>query len=110
MRGLALAAFLFIAGCSGGVGVEGRYIGGPCTSMEDCDSESRCLTKDDFPEGTCTVGCRNQDDCPDDARCVEKEGGVCLLQCELPGDCRGGYTCKGVKNQFGGGESLVCID
>jgi hypothetical protein len=103
-------ALVFIAGCGGDVGVDGHFVGGACANNEDCSPDAMCLTKDSFPEGTCSVACMKQEDCPDDARCVEKEGGVCLLQCELPGDCRGGYTCKGVKNQFGGGESLVCIE
>lgn len=101
--------FLLSTSCDG-VGVDSDLVGGPCTSSTECSSQSRCLTDDDFPGGTCTMNCAKHEDCPSGARCIEKEGGVCLLQCDLPGDCRGGYTCKGVKNQFGGGESLVCID
>jgi hypothetical protein len=107
-RALLLGLFL-LASCGSSVGIEGEYVGGACAADAECDADSRCLTKDDFPGGTCSVVCTKHEDCPDDTRCIEKEGGICLLTCELPGDCRGGYTCKGVKNQFGGGESLVCI-
>ena len=71
-------------------------------------STAGARAQDDFPGGTCAVACTKHEDCPDGSRCIEKEGGFCLLSCTLPGDCRGGYTCKGVKNEFGGGESLVC--
>ncbi|MCC7384721.1 MAG: hypothetical protein IT384_22925 [Deltaproteobacteria bacterium] len=106
---LSLALGLAVWGCGGSVGVDGSTVGGPCTTNTDCSSSSRCLTSGDFPGGYCTVNCAKHEDCPTDARCIEKESGVCLQQCELPQDCRGGYTCKGKKNQFGGGESLVCI-
>lgn len=95
--------------CASDVGLEGEYIGGACASEDECSSDSKCLTEDSYPGGTCTIACTKHEDCPDDTRCVDKDKGVCLLSCEIPGDCRGGYTCKGEKNQFGGGESLVCI-
>ena len=102
----AVAAF----GCGGGVGIEGSSVGGACSVSDDCSAESRCLVNNDFPGGTCVVNCVTHEDCPEGSRCIEKEQGVCLLQCEIPGDCRGGYTCKGKKNKSTeGGESLICI-
>lgn len=104
----ALLGLALLHAC-GGVGVEGTIVGGPCTTSEDCSSGSRCLTSGDFPGGTCTQNCSEHLDCPEGARCISKESGICLLECELPADCRGGYTCKGKSNETGGGESLVCI-
>lgn len=105
---LLLVTVAAATGCGEDVGPLGASVGGACASNVDCDSGSRCLTGGDFPEGTCTRNCARHDDCPSGSRCVSKEGGVCLLACELPSDCRGGYTCKGEKNQEIGGESLVC--
>ncbi len=110
---LYIGAMLFGAGafmmpaCSDGVGTNGGLVGGACERNNDCDEE--CLTGGDFPEGTCSVSCRDDNECPSGTNCVDKEGGVCLLTCERPSDCRGGYTCKGEDNKGHSGESLVCI-
>lgn len=100
---------LFSAAACGsdGVGIDGALVGGSCDENSDCDEE--CLRGGDFPEGTCSVSCRDDSQCPDGSNCIDKEGGICLLTCERPSDCRGGYTCKGEENEGHGGDSLVCI-
>ena len=108
LSALVVLLTCLVLGC--GVGNDGDVVGGPCRDDTDCASGSFCLAEKDFPGGTCTVRCGSHDDCPSDTRCVEEDNGVCLLECYEPEECRGGYTCKGKKNQSGGGESLVCID
>jgi len=110
-RTLVLAAIIFAsASCGDDVGNSGTAVGGPCSSNVDCSPQSRCVTSGDFPGGTCAINCASHEDCPFGTRCVSKEDGICLLQCEVPADCRGGYSCKGESNASGGGDSLVCID
>ena len=99
---------LVVAACTSGVGFDGPVVGGPCAYNADC--EFRCATDGDFPQGTCIKPCNTDDDCPDTTFCINKDGGICLLGCEVPSDCRGGYTCKGKENRGHGGESLVCIE
>jgi hypothetical protein len=103
-----LFAISLLSACGNdGVGNNGGYVGGSCQGDRDCDEE--CLRGGDFPDGTCSVSCNEDYDCPSDTYCVDKEGGHCLLSCDRPADCRGGYTCKGVNNKGHSGESLVCI-
>jgi hypothetical protein len=110
VRLLAVFALLLTTtACGDDVGNEGRTVGGPCATNVDCSSESRCLTGGDFAGGTCVVNCNSHEDCPFGARCISKESGVCLLACEVPADCRGGYNCEGESNNEGGGDSLVCV-
>ena len=110
VRLILMSLILFALACAPAVGTEGLEVGGPCTTSTDCGDQSRCLTGKHFPGGTCGQNCNSHEECPDGTRCIDKEGGVCLLGCEIPGDCRGGYTCKGEDNQSGGGEALVCIE
>lgn len=110
---MAAVFALFLGGavaCGESVGVDGRTVGGACRDSTECADQSRCVTGGDFPGGMCTRNCANHDDCPAGARCVDKDDGICLLACETPADCRGGYTCKARKNELEGGESLVCIE
>ena len=100
---------IFIAACGGDdVGNDGATVGGPCVDAADC--ESRCLVGGDFPQGTCSLACNTDNDCPDGTFCIDAEGGVCLLGCALPADCRGGYNCEGKTNRGHGGDSLVCTN
>jgi hypothetical protein len=96
--------------CGGGdsVGNKGRTVGGPCVDQRDC--EFRCQLGGDFPQGTCVVPCNTDDDCPSDTHCINTDGGICLLACSVPADCRGGYNCEGKENRGHGGDSLVCIN
>jgi hypothetical protein len=97
-----------LAGCGGdGVGTDGDLVGGACAANADC--EDRCLTGADYPEGVCSLSCASDTDCPESTYCIEDGGGVCMLACARPSDCRGGYTCKGKRNQGHGGDSLVCF-
>ena len=54
--------------------------------------------------------CNTDGDCPEDTFCINKEGGICLLGCSVPADCRGGYNCEGKENRGTGGDSLVCTN
>ncbi|MBA3504017.1 MAG: hypothetical protein M4D80_12555 [Myxococcota bacterium] len=100
--------FAFACGGDGGVGREGSLVGGSCASSGDC--EFRCQIGDDFPQGTCVKPCNTDSDCPDDTFCINTDGGICLLGCSQPADCRGGYNCEGKENRGHGGDSLVCIN
>lgn len=91
------------------VNIYGPLVGGPCTDILDCVSGSFCARGGDFPEGTCTVPCRDHYDCPGASACVDKEDGACLLACARDSDCRGGYRCKDIDDERGGGKSRVCI-
>lgn len=105
---LVFASACLLAGCGDDdVGLDGDGVGGACQDERDC--AYRCQEGGDFPHGTCTVPCNVDDDCPIGTYCIDKEGGICLLGCEHPEDCRDEYTCKGEDNRGHGGDSLVCI-
>lgn len=93
-----------------GVGNEGSLVGGPCSVAQHCSDVSNCLTGGDFPAGTCAVPCNTDLDCPTGTACTDKDGGHCLLACDLTSQCRSGYKCKGVKRRDKSGEVLVCIE
>lgn len=99
-----------IVACGGddNVGNDGSHVGGSCVDERDC--AFRCQLGGDFPQGTCTRPCNTDGDCPDGTFCVSSEGGICLLGCTLPEDCRPGYNCEGKENKGHGGDSLVCIN
>ncbi len=107
-----LVPFVLLLGlltaCPHDVGHDGDLVGGSCRDGGDC--VERCVKGGDFPEGTCTVDCRDDRDCPGDTWCVDKSGGVCLLGCDADRDCRGGYDCKDTKREGSGGKIAVCID
>jgi hypothetical protein len=98
----------FACNGDGGVGRDGPVVGGPCAGASDC--EFRCEMGGDFPQGTCVKPCNTDNDCPDNSFCINREGGICLLGCREPSDCRGGYNCEGQENRGHGGDSLVCIN
>jgi hypothetical protein len=106
---LALICFALVTMACGGenVGTEGDVVGGPCASNGDC--EYRCQTGGDFPQGTCIKPCNTDDDCPGGSHCIDRDGGICLLACDRPADCRREYNCEGKENRGHGGDSLVCI-
>jgi hypothetical protein len=63
-----------------------RAVGARCDTKAECDE--RCLPPgDEFPGGFCTLTCLRQGECPDGAACVDREGGICLHECEEPADC-----------------------
>jgi hypothetical protein len=103
---LALCGLLALIGCGEDVGHDGTLVGGPCSGAADC--EFRCLTGGDYPQGTCSLPCNTDRDCPSGTHCIDKDGGMCLLACTVPSDCRFDYNCKGEKNRGHGGDSLVC--
>ena len=104
-----LLLLLSMGGCGSDIGPDGGYVGGACLGHSDCVDGARCLTGKHFPQGHCAPACDRDDACPGDAACVDREGGVCLLMCELNADCRGSYLCKGEDRAEGSGEVLVCI-
>jgi hypothetical protein len=114
MRLLLLIGMVFglalWAGCDDGVGNDGRFIGGPCDGDRDCSSSSRCVRGGDFPDGTCTISCRDDFDCPSGTACIDREGGICLLLCDFDRDCRPRYDCKPRSRRGHSGDATVCID
>ncbi len=107
---LRLAAFsLFFGACGGGVGPDGRLVGGTC--MHDRDCVRRCVSGDNnYPGGICTVSCSSQNDCPGGTYCVDDHGGICVPACFHPNDCvpfGRGFTCDD-RNLRPSGEGLVC--
>jgi hypothetical protein len=98
---------LFFGACASGVGNTGTLVGAACTADAEC--EQRCEQGGDYPEGICTSSCDSDETCPAQTHCINKDGGICLLGCELSSDCRGGYSCEGKENKARSGDSLVCI-
>lgn len=104
----ACTALLIASGCGGGVGNDGDLVGGSCRDSDDC--AEFCATGSDFPEGTCTVSCRDDVDCPSGTACIDEDGGVCLLLCNFDTDCRRGYECDDESRQGHPGDASVCIE
>lgn len=105
---LVLSGLFLATACNGGVGNDGDLVGGPCDHDRECVEE--CLGGKDFPDGTCSVACKDDYDCPGGTVCIDKQGGVCLLTCEVDSDCRGGYSCRDEDRKGAGGKAGVCID
>jgi hypothetical protein len=107
-RLLVLASVLAF-GCGSGVGPHGSLVGAACASNGDCDS--RCVSSDHYPGGMCTLTCASNANCPDGTSCIDDAGGICAVNCRLPGDCAlfgAPYACdsKGLKGADG--SALVC--
>jgi hypothetical protein len=100
---LALAALLFLAGCT-------PKIGDKCVLSTDCATAGDRLCDTSQPGGYCTIFNCTGDHCPDTAACVMFEGAVpgcaytdrgvprtgrsfCVAQCKSNADCRDGYIC-----------------
>lgn len=90
------------------VGHGGHLVGGACLDHEDC--VDRCVRGGSYPDGTCTVDCRDDRDCPGGTYCVNEDGGICLLHCGGSYDCRAGYNCKSRDRHGEPGDVHVCID
>lgn len=74
------------AACGGDDDGVSRLIGARCDTPSDCDD--RCLTpQNDFPDGLCTLDCQSSNDCPSSSTCADKEGGICLFECNFAADC-----------------------
>jgi len=87
-----------------------RVVGGPCKKDEDCSSISVCMTKKEFPGGTCAVPCSKDNTiCPSGTVCVEKKWEVCLLVCLNEQNCRSGYKCKDKKRLSDNSKVSVCV-
>lgn len=99
----------FGPGPAGGVGPNGRTVGGACIDDRDC--ASRCTRKDAYPGGMCTVSCRGDLDCPAGTVCVDDDGGICAVSCHAAVDCdawRAGYRCDNTDRKGADGQALVC--
>jgi hypothetical protein len=108
--GVVVLAVLALVACNEAEDVSnhGALVGGACVDSRDC--EGVCLRGGRFPEGTCSVECRDDEDCPLGTACIDREGGVCLLLCDRHGDCRGGYSCDDQDRRGRGGQEYVCIN
>ena len=117
-----LAGVLLIGGCGSddrsgdldddgfGVGNQGEVVGGPCRDGVDCDDESFCSGDSDFPDGMCTIECRDDLDCPNGTACVDRDSGVCALLCNFDEDCRRPYDCKETSRHGHSGDVTACRD
>jgi hypothetical protein len=79
-----------------------REVGARCEEANDCDEI--CLSGRDYPDGFCSVGCRNDDDCPDDTVCVRDEEGTCQVACEEDRNCEylgADWECVGTRTPNG---------
>lgn len=85
------------------------FIGRSCRDDFDCAPGIECETGGDFPDGTCTLPCREHADCPRGAACVDVRDGVCLVACGSDAFCRRDYRCNLRDNRSESGESRVCI-
>lgn len=110
VKRLLFVAVILFAGCASSVGPEGLVVGGPCVDELDCAAGSYCLSRSDFPGGTCTTTCRNDGDCRGSSACVEEEAGVCLLRCSVDADCgRERYVCRERVRRGVFGNERVCV-
>ena len=107
---MSLMCLSLMISCSDEVGTAGDLVGGACDVHGDC--LERCVRGDAFPDGMCTLNCRDQHDCPLDSVCVENSGGICILLCLDHGDCRHGYECDNVLSKdpsYDEAKPKVCI-
>jgi hypothetical protein len=108
----ALAACaIAAASCSASSDVS-RELGAICEESDDC--EDRCLTGARYPDGFCSTTCDSDADCPSGAACAERDGGVCLFECDRSSDCAflgPEWACRAQPRPDGGvgDEVLVCI-
>ncbi len=80
----AIFALLVLAGCRDAS--VNRELGARCTASSECDD--RCLSPSgDYPDGFCTVACNTSQECPSGSTCVDREGGVCLFDCQFDAGC-----------------------
>jgi len=98
---------IFGISCNSDIGQDGALVGGSCRDSRDCERE--CVTGGDFPDGMCTVYCRDDRDCPPQTACIDKKGGVCALYCDRDSDCRRRYECSNVRRRGGPSSVPVCI-
>ncbi len=104
---VSIASLVLFMACGDDVGLGGDLVGGACLDSRDC--EGFCERGGDFPEGMCTIECRDSRDCPEDTWCIDKKGGICALACREHTDCRRGYRCKEESLRRDRGEEFVCL-
>ncbi|MDB4929889.1 MAG: hypothetical protein JWM10_2373 [Myxococcaceae bacterium] len=77
--------FLFLSGCTAGLGDDCRSDGVCGGAGLYCCAEGKC------GRGMCTSGCASDRDCPSGAYC---EGRICWQPCDDDGDCADHLRCK----------------
>jgi hypothetical protein len=85
-----------------------REVGARCTEDGDCDEV--CLSGRAYPDGLCSVGCRDDDDCPSGSVCVRDEDGTCQIPCDEDRNCEylgAEWECHGTRTPDGD-EVNVC--
>ncbi len=103
--GMFFSGMWLAAGC----GPPGGAVGESCGSHSDCPGYMTCLRGNRYPGGTCTYPCDDHYDCPYFAACIDRNGGVCLPECDRDSDCRRNYECSDESNRGRGGRTAVCI-
>jgi hypothetical protein len=87
-----------------------REVGARCDDSLECDQ--RCLRAGNgYPGGFCTVACEARSECPGDTTCADREGGVCLFECDGDDDCGflgAGWRCEPADLRGGGIKVQVC--
>lgn len=79
--------------------------GAACVRDCDCGGSGWCVgPSSDFPGGSCTYSCNSDSDCGPNGACTTG-GGVCLMKCSGPFDCRGEYTCAALPGYV----TAVCV-
>jgi hypothetical protein len=102
MRLLLLAGFaLAVSAC-------GPTVGDACTTGSDCAGQV-CINQSYAPGGYCSLLCTlDGTDCPTGTICVRNALGqgtsACFRLCNVPGDCRTGYTCRSTQDS-----PLICV-
>jgi hypothetical protein len=106
LRGLAVLAWLGLAGCT-------PKIGHQCVLSTDCGTQGGLVCDPTVPGGYCTLTNCQPNLCPDEAACVLFESNLpgcavndrngpmgartgesfCMEQCHKQSDCRAGYIC-----------------
>lgn len=102
-----IAAMLFA--CQGDTAVT-REVGARCDLSSECDE--RCLTPSaTYPDGFCSISCNSRDECPDTTTCADRDGGVCLFECDENTDCNFlgvGWRCEAAPLRGGTTTVMVC--
>jgi hypothetical protein len=87
-----------------------RVVGARCDRSTECDE--RCLGPDvDYPGGLCSLACNSRGECPEHTTCADRDGGVCLFECEADRDCAflgTGWACHDADLRGGGIKVMVC--
>lgn len=108
LAGVLVAVLVAAAGCQDSD--VSREVGARCDNALECDQ--RCLIgSGTYPGGFCSISCDDRDDCPANTTCAERDGGVCLFECEADRNCTflgAGWRCVEADLRGGGIKVMVC--